>query len=211
MYPMIPLMVNCTGKCVVIFGGGEVGARKAAFFKGEAKVKVVSRSFSPKFSEMKVRLESADLDGADDVELMRHLDGAFLAIAATPDSDLNERIGRCAASLGVLFNNARGKPGDLFLPAVTSGEHFVLAISTRGASPAVARYLREFIEERCPHLDGMISLQGRLRRALPGRVPDQADRRRILEDVLHDQTVWSALGSGEDAAWKIIGRRYLIE
>ena len=97
---MIPLMVNCTGKCVVIFGGGEVGARKAAFFSGEANVKVVSRSFSPKFSEMKVLLVSADLGDADDETLIRHLDGAFLAIAATPDGDLNERIGRCAASLG---------------------------------------------------------------------------------------------------------------
>jgi precorrin-2 dehydrogenase/sirohydrochlorin ferrochelatase len=208
---MIPLMVNCTGKCVVIFGGGEVGARKAAFFSGEANVRVVSRSFSPKFSEMQVQLVCTDLGDADDEALIHHLDGAFLAIAATPDSDLNEKIGRCAAALGVLFNNARGKPGDLFLPAVARGEHFVLAISTQGTSPAVARYLREFIEERCPHLDGMISLQGRLRNALPGRVTDQADRRRILEDVLHDQTVWSALGTGEEIAWKIVGRRYLHE
>ena len=44
---MIPLMIDLAGKKVVIFGGGEVGARKARFFAPEAEVTVISRSFSP--------------------------------------------------------------------------------------------------------------------------------------------------------------------
>ena len=44
---MIPLFVECTGKQVVIFGGGEVAARKAGHFAQEAEVLMVSRTFSP--------------------------------------------------------------------------------------------------------------------------------------------------------------------
>jgi precorrin-2 dehydrogenase/sirohydrochlorin ferrochelatase len=40
---MIPLFVDCAGKRIVIFGGGDVASRKAAFFSGEAEVLVVSR------------------------------------------------------------------------------------------------------------------------------------------------------------------------
>lgn len=41
---MIPLFIDCTGRRIVIFGGGDVAARKAAYFSGNADVTVVSRS-----------------------------------------------------------------------------------------------------------------------------------------------------------------------
>ena len=52
---MIPLMIDFSGKRIVIFGGGEVGARKAAYFCEETEVTVVSRSFSPAFNDLTVR------------------------------------------------------------------------------------------------------------------------------------------------------------
>ena len=51
---MIPLFVDCSGKRIVIFGGGEVASRKAAYFSGQADVLVVSRSFSHKMSILPV-------------------------------------------------------------------------------------------------------------------------------------------------------------
>ncbi len=47
---MIPLLVDLSARCVLICGGGEVAARKAAFFLPEAEVTVVSRSFSSTLS-----------------------------------------------------------------------------------------------------------------------------------------------------------------
>ena len=49
---MIPLFIDCSGRRVVIFGGGAVAARKAAYFVQEARVLVVSRSFVQKLETL---------------------------------------------------------------------------------------------------------------------------------------------------------------
>lgn len=206
---MIPLLVEFSKKTVVIFGGGEVGARKAAYFAPEARVHVYSRSFSPGFSGLNVKLDTIDLHGAGDERLPALLQGAFLAIAATPDRELNNRIGELCLERGILFNNAEGDAGDLLIPSVVRGERFLLAISTGGSSPAVSRFLREFLEKFLPDLDQMIALQERLRAYLKECQPDANARKELVWKVLMDRDVWVALHGGEIAAWSLITRRYL--
>jgi precorrin-2 dehydrogenase/sirohydrochlorin ferrochelatase len=137
------------------------------------------------------------------------LDGVFLAVAATPDSTLNNRIGRVCREMGVLFNNASGEPGDILIPSVMSGEHFLLAISTGGASPAVSRFLREHLQSTLPDLDRMVALQDRLRKYLPGKEPESRKRKALVTKVLHDPAVWTALAKGEEEAWQIVEEKYL--
>lgn len=206
---MIPLMLNFSGKKVVIFGGGDVGARKAGFFCPEAEVTVFSRSFSSRFSGMGATLVETDLSGMSDQALLQLLNGAYLAVAATPDPVLNERIGGLCRAQGVLFNNARGERGDVLIPSVVRGGNFILSISTGGKSPAVARYLREYLQSSLPCLDRMIGLQERLRLHLSQTEPAIRKRSAILSTVLHDQEVWAELAQGEESAWSLVERRYL--
>jgi len=205
---MIPLMIDLSEKKVVIFGGGTVGIRKARFFSPEADVTVISRSFSPDCDELAVRKIRRDLSGATDTDLDSLLTGAFIAIGATPDTGLNDHIGRICKAKGILFNNASGESGDTLIPSVIRGEHFLLAISTGGESPAVSRFLREYIESSLPRIDRMIVLQGRLRDALQDRVPDSDTRKKILWEVLNDPGVWDALGKGEEEGWRMVKERY---
>jgi precorrin-2 dehydrogenase/sirohydrochlorin ferrochelatase len=205
---MIPLMIDLSEKKVVIFGGGTVGTRKARFFSREADVTIVSRSFSPACDELPVRKIEKDLSGATDTDLDSLLRGAFIAIAATPDEGLNDHIGRICQKKGILFNNASGETGDIMIPSVIRGEHFLLAISTGGESPAVSRFLREYIESSLPRIDRMIVLQGKLRDALQDRVPDSDTRKKILWEVLNDPGVWDALGKGEEEGWRMVKERY---
>src|SRR5512136_1901838 len=107
---MVPLVLDLSGRRVVIFGGGPVGARKAAFFSGEADVTVVSRSFGPEFDTLPVRKVAKDLEGISDGNLARILNGVFLAVAATDDAGLNDRVGKLCRTSGIHFNNARGTP-----------------------------------------------------------------------------------------------------
>ena len=206
---MIPLFVDCTRRRIVIFGGGKVAARKAAYFAGKAEVLVVSRSFAQEFDGLAVKRQELDLAGATGRDFARLLTGAFLVIAALDDTALNNRIGRCCKATGILFNNADGEEGDVMLPAVTGGENYTIAVGTGGASPAIARFLREQIEDDFPALDRMIGLQDRLREALKGSEPDPARRKAILRDVLEDHAVWEGLLTDREKAWEDVQRRYL--
>lgn len=206
---MIPLFVDCNDRSIVIFGGGEVAARKAAYFSGKARITVVSRSFVPAFDALKVTRQDLDLVTATGRNLANVLTGAFLVIAATSDPEVNNRIGRLCKATGILFNNADGDIGDVIIPAVAVGENYVIAVSTGGNSPAVSRYLREKIEEDFPALDDMIALQNRLREVLKASEPDQKKRAHVLAKVLHDPTVWAALESKRPDVWDDVRARYL--
>jgi precorrin-2 dehydrogenase/sirohydrochlorin ferrochelatase len=206
---MIPLMIDLSEKKVVIFGGGNVGTRKARFFAEEADVTIISRSFSPECSELPLKTIELDLSGAKDTDLAGLMKGAFAVIAATPDTALNNRIGTICHEQGILFNNASGESGDLLIPSVIRGERYILAISTTGESPAVSRFLREYIQASLPDIDRMIRIQARLREALQESVPDTDTRKKILWEVLNDPQVWEALRKGEEEGWRMVKERYL--
>jgi precorrin-2 dehydrogenase / sirohydrochlorin ferrochelatase len=206
---MIPLLVDLSGRCVLICGGGDVAARKAAFFLPEAEVTVVSRSFATPLLRSGARLVEADLDRLDDAGLRALCSDAHLVVAATSDPALNGRIVRAARSEGVLANSASGAGGDVQLPAVARGERYMIAVGTGGESPGMARFLRESIERMYPRIDQMIALQARLRSRLQDEIPDQRQRSALLRDVLEDREIWAALDEGDDQAWALAEGRYL--
>jgi precorrin-2 dehydrogenase/sirohydrochlorin ferrochelatase len=208
---MIPLFVDCTGRRIVIFGGGAVAARKAAYFAPGARVLVVSRSFVHKIETLPLAKKGMDVEKASDARLGTLIGNAFLVIGALSDPAQNNRIGRLCKKKGILFNNADGKAGDVVLPAISSGENFTLAISTGGSSPAISRFIREHLELELPELDAMIVLQHRLREGLKRTEPDQLRRNAILHKVLDDPSVWKLLKKDPDKAWEKVSARYLYD
>jgi precorrin-2 dehydrogenase/sirohydrochlorin ferrochelatase len=206
---MIPLFIDCSGRRIVIFGGGAVAARKAAYFSKEARVLVISRSFAQKIDSLSVEQKLMDVNGESDAAVSALIGDAFLVIGALSDPAQNNRIGRLCHTKGILFNNADGEAGDVILPAISSGEHFTLAISTGGSSPAMSRFIREHLEQDLPGLDTMIVLQHRLREELKLREPDQEKRNTILRRVLDDTSVWNVIRTDPDRAWDTVLARYL--
>ena len=206
---MIPLFVDCSDRRIVIFGGGRVAARKAAYFSGKSRLTIASRSFVPEFESIQAVRVEIDLEAASDKKILDLTRDAFLVIAAVSDPEINNRIGRICRTKGILFNNADGETGDVILPAVTGGEHYAIAVSTNGASPAISRFIREQIEDDFPALDAMIALQNRLRDDLKHAVTDATRRNAILREVLEDHTVWEQLLTDREAAWADVERRYL--
>jgi len=206
---MIPLFVDCSGKCIVIFGGGEVASRKAAYFSREADVLVVSRSFSPKIATLPVRRRVLDVSTVSDEDIAGITRQAFLVIGTLPDPSSNNRIGEICKGQRILFNNAEGQAGDVIIPSVTGGDNYILAISTKGSSPALSRFIREQIEMHYPALDEMVALQHELREQLKRSEPSQSRRNAILREVLHDRAVWEILEKDPDKARVELKRRYL--
>jgi len=208
---MIPLFVDCSGKHIVIFGGGVVASRKALYFSGEADVLVVSRSFSPKITTLPVKRRVLELSTAPDDLIEGIIDGAFLVIGTFPDPTLNNRIGKLCTAKGILFNNADGDAGDVIIPSVTGGKNYTLAISTKGSSPAVSRFLREHLEKRYPALDEMVALQHELREQLKHNEPSRSRRTEILWEVLSDRVLWENLKKDPTLARDEVKKRYLHE
>ncbi len=202
-------MLDLAGRRVLIFGGGDVGARKAAYFEREAEVTVISRSFSPALDDLAIQRKEVDLSTLEDEALDRLLQNAFLVVAATSDPGLNDRIGRLCADAGVLFNNAAGEAGDVAIPSIIRGRNYLVAISTLGKSPAVSRYIRMRLEAEYADLDLMIDLQDEMRSALKDIEPAQERRSRALWSVLRDEEIWRVLASDYDLARALAMERYL--
>lgn len=208
---MIPLFVDCSGKRIVIFGGGEVASRKAAYFSGEADVLVVSRSFSHKMSILPVERKMLETGRVSDEVLNGIIDRAFLVIGALSDPVQNNRIKNLCIAREILFNNADGEAGDVIIPSVTGGENYLLAISTKGNSPAVSRFIREHLETQFPALDDMVALQRDLRAQLKHTEPSQSRRNAILWEVLNDREIWKNLKNDPARARQQVKEKYLHE
>jgi precorrin-2 dehydrogenase/sirohydrochlorin ferrochelatase len=206
---MIPLFVDCSGKRIVIFGGGEVASRKAAYFSREADVLVVSRSFSPKMTALPVERMVLDVNSVSDENIAGITSQAFLVIGTLPDPSSNNRIGEICKEQKILFNNAEGQAGDVIIPSVTGGDNYILAISTKGSSPALSRFIREQIEMHYPALDEMVLLQRELREQLKRIEPSRSRRNAILREVLHDKAIWEILEKDPEKARAELERRYL--
>jgi len=208
---MIPLFVDCSGRRIVIFGGGEVASRKAAYFSGEAEVLVISRSFSHKMSILPVQRRMLDAGRVSDEELRGIVDGAFLVVGSLSDPTQNNRIKNLCGAQGILFNNADGEAGDVIIPSVTRGENYQIAISTGGNSPSVSRFIREHLESEFPALDDMIALQRDLRAQLKQTESSQSRRNAILREVLYDREIWKTLETDPAGACQQVKERYLHE
>ncbi len=198
-----PLLLSLEGKEVVIFGGGDVGERKASLFCDHAEVSVVSRKFAPQLLSLKEKIKLVEVKDLNDAEINRYIKNAFIVIPATNDALLNERISQAAGRSGKLLNRVDGI-GDVIVPSVIRRGDIVIGISTFGQSPALSKYIRERIEEVVtPEFAEMSRLQNEFREILKSMVPEQKERKDILWNIINDDEVWSAIGESYEKAYKV--------
>ena len=180
---MFPILLNLSGKLVVVVGGGAVGVRKlSAAREAGAAVRVIDPRPLPDLPPEVVHV--AEAYRAD------HLDGAALAFAcATPE--VNAQVVADARERGVWVNAASAPTdGDFLLPAVVRRGDLTLAVGTGGASPALARRVREKLEaEFDATFAEWVRVLAEVRTEVLAAVPDEA-RRRALLDAFAD---WSWL------------------
>jgi precorrin-2 dehydrogenase / sirohydrochlorin ferrochelatase len=193
---------------VIVFGGGEVGLRKARYFAREADVTVVSRSFVPGFnSSNHIAKVLSDIGP----EQERMVDDADFVVIATENRELNDRLEARAKKHGKYCNRADGV-SNFLIPSVVERRNFLVAISTLGRSPAMARFLREAIEASLgPGMSDMVDLQEEVREKARGIIPEQALRERLLWEILEDESIWEALVQDPSLARKMAFKRLETE
>jgi precorrin-2 dehydrogenase/sirohydrochlorin ferrochelatase len=117
--------------------------------------------------------------------LPHHLDGAFLVIAATNDNALNHRVSEEAKRRGMLVN-AVDQPADcnFIVPSIIRRGDLLVAISTSGKSPAMAKRIRENLEWQFgPEYETTLKFMGRVREAVLASGLPQSENSRIFHAI----------------------------
>lgn len=142
-----PVFLDIKDKICVIVGGGEVAFRKAErLLECGAKVSIIS----PKLVRELAALKEKNLISHIAAEYAGDLiDRAVLIIGATDDEKINALIAQDARARGIPVNIVDDpQKCDFILPAIAQRGDLVMAIGTGGKSPALARHLREELEEQ---------------------------------------------------------------
>jgi precorrin-2 dehydrogenase / sirohydrochlorin ferrochelatase len=151
----------------VVVGGGAVAARKARkLLQAGAEVVVVSPEVLPELGDTSVEVHERPYEYGD-------LEGADLAFAATDSRGVNAAVAREAHARGIRINVAdRPTEGDFSVPSTLRRGGLQVAVSTGGASPTLARGVRNELEEVFgPEWAGVVEELEAVRRS--GEVPDE--------------------------------------
>ena len=141
-----PVYLNLAGKHCVILGGGTIAQGKiAALRDAGARITVISPEATDGIKRAAQRgditFEQREYEHGD-------LEGAFIAVAATNVWHVNRQIYEEAEALGVLLNVVDDPDQCTFIaPSIVRRDPITLAVSTGGASPALARKMRETLAE----------------------------------------------------------------
>ena len=180
-YPVV--LVN-RGEGAVVVGGGEVAVRKVAgLLEANLEVTVISPRLCPVLEEVAAQGRIAVLRRAyrpDD------LAGARLVFACADDPQVNQAVWREAQERGCLVNVADDPARCTFhVPAVVRRGAITIAISTGGASPALAAHLRRQIETAVgPEYGHLATLLAELRPWVQASIPQAARRKRLWPQLI---------------------------
>lgn len=173
-----PINLNIQGKKCVIIGGGEVAYRKACSLKeAGAEVTVVCPEPCTELAKEKgITLIEKRYDERD-------LDGAFLVIAATDDAEVNRNVFQDASKRNVLVNVVDCPELCSFIvPSSVVRGDLCISISTGGASPALAKRIREDLEKTYgQEYEHYLKLLSKMRNVAMSKITDPEKRRKILQ------------------------------
>jgi precorrin-2 dehydrogenase / sirohydrochlorin ferrochelatase len=203
-----PVFLQLEGKGVLVVGGGQVAERKVlGLLECGAQVLLVSETLTDRLIQLAEQGRIRCLGSSFSETL---LEGVFLVIAATDDPQVNRR-GSLAAQRRHLLVNAVDQPAEcnFIVPSLVRRGALLVAISTSGKSPALARRIRRDLEGLLgPGYSRAVELMGRIRTdLLPLGLSPQRNRR-ILSGVV-DSGLVELLERGDEAALRRVLKREL--
>lgn len=184
MSHLFPIFLNLEGKDCLVVGGGKVAQRKVEdLFACGTSITVVSPGVEDNINcwagEGRITLMRKEVQKTD-------LAGMALVFVATDDIQINHRVVDWCREMGIPVNAVDDPPNcDFFVPAVLRRDSLVLAISTEGKSPLLARRLRDWLGEIINETYGeFVEMLGEKRDYIKNTIPDIDKRRQLFETLV---------------------------
>ncbi len=198
----LPIFMNISQRLCVVIGAGEVAARKVTMLlRAQASVTVFAPEICPTLADLvetgRIRYQQARF--AD-----QQLSGACLVIAATNDLQVNTAVSLAAQANNIPVNVVDAPALCTFtMASIVERSPIVIAISSEGNAPVLARYLRSKIETMLPAGYGRIAaIAGEFRDKVKSKYATSQARRIFWEGVLQGPIVERILAGQEAAARK---------
>ncbi len=213
-----PFYIAClklSGRRCVVVGGGEIGLEKVeGLLACDGEVTLIApeaeQALQDYAREGSIRWEQRSYAGIGDLE------GVFMAIAATNDTDVNIAVYDDAERRAMLVNVVDVPPlCNFILPAIVRTGPLAIAISTAGASPALAKRMKREIEGQFGEPYARLAvLLNEVRGWAKGTLPTYQDRKEFFEGIVGGEPDPIGLlrsddgpgGAGERAVRKLIAR-----
>jgi precorrin-2 dehydrogenase/sirohydrochlorin ferrochelatase len=183
-----PFYIAClslTNRRCLVVGGGEIALEKVEGLLGcDATVVVVAPQLQPTLASLaaegSIAWERRDFQAAD-------LEGSFMAIAATDDTEVNIRVYELAEQRAMLVNVVDVPPlCNFILPAIVRTGPLAIAISTAGSSPALAKRMKREISQQFGEAYAELALLlNEVRGWAKGTLPTYQDRKVFFESIVN--------------------------
>jgi siroheme synthase-like protein len=200
-----PFYIACLklkGRRCLVVGGGDIGLEKVeGLLACDADVTLLAPVAHPELeslaSEGSIEWQKREYEGAADLE------GAFMAIACTDDTDVNIAVFDDAEKRAMLVNIVDVPPlCNFILPAIVRTGPLAIAISTAGASPALAKRMKREVGDLFGEEFARLAvILNDARGWAKGTLPTYQDRKEFFEGIVNgDPDPIELLRSGQEPA-----------
>ncbi len=203
-----PVFLDLQGRRCVVIGGGHIAQRKVTtLLSYGARVTVISPAVTPRLAayakQSKIRHVRRRLCPSD-------LQGAWLIYAATDEQTINQLVARVGLRRRI-FTNVVDQPHlcSFIAPAIMQRGAVTVAISTGGASPVMAKRIRNTVARAIQREDvAMVQLLASLRPLAKARLQQPSERKRYFEQLVKGKT-YTLVRSGSLRAARRTARELL--
>ncbi|EHM50391.1 uroporphyrinogen-III C-methyltransferase [Yokenella regensburgei ATCC 43003] len=184
----------------MLVGGGDVAERKARLLlDAGARLTVNALDVVPQFSVWADAGLLTLVKGHFDESL---LDPCWLVIAATDNEEVNGQVSQAAEARRIFCNVVDApKQASFIMPSIIDRSPLMVAVSSGGTSPVLARLLREKLEASLPqHLGQLAHFAGQLRSRVKQRFATISERRRFWEKLFVNDRLAQSLANQDEKA-----------